>query len=195
MFSRAIVGILLATSAVSSEPCNAQLRQFGTIDGTISGNTITVLKQDVCTYPFYVKATATKPLKSGEAVALAACEMYRCTNRDLRDQCRKLGENFKVTCKQGTATLEKNGSSVEIQFKYPKEKYKGYPVCEQWEAKDATESFSMKIPLSPTAPPSPTQTPAQSSNQGSALGDKIRCGVLGSMYHSDVGRELHPECQ
>jgi hypothetical protein len=194
MSNRAIVGILLAASAVLSEPCNAQRRQFGTIDGTVFGNNITVLMQDVCSYPFFVQATAAKPLKPGEAVALATCEMYRCTNHDLRDQCPSLKESFKVMCKEGTATLEKNGSSVTIKFKYPKEKYKGHPVCQQWEAKDASESISMAIQLGPQ-PQSPTPTPAQSSNQGSVLGDKIRCGVLGSIYRPDIGREMHPECQ
>ena len=197
MFNRVIIGMLFVASVVLSEPCKAQVKQFGRTDVTVSGGKnpqITVLRQDVCSYPFFLQGTLAKSLSPGESVNIESCEMYWCTNRELLDECPgRVPENFKTPCKEATATLAKNGSSVSITFKFMMEKYKGAPVCEKSADKDSAKR-SVTIPMGSTPPAS-----GQSSSRGPSLGDKLRdkinCAEVGVMYQREIGRQLHPECR
>ena len=183
MFSRAIICILLVASVALSEPCKAQVKQFGKTDVTVSTGgkdgkdpkIITVLRQDFCTYPFYLQGTLAKSLSPGEPVKVEPCEMYWCTNRILLDECPgRVPENFKVTCKEATATLTKDGSSVSITFRYLKEKWAGKPVCKQWSSKEASEPKTITIPMGST-PPASGQSSSQGSSEGPGIGSKLNC--------------------
>lgn len=198
MLNYVVVGLLLLASTFLCKPSNAQVKQFGRTDVAVSGGKnpkITVLREDVCTLPFFLQGTLTKaPLSPGQPVKIDSCEMYFCTKQDLRDECPGLPENFKVTCQDASATLDNNGNSISITYKYLREKYKGYPVCLQWATKEASDSMAISIPMNSTPPAS-----GQSSSQGPSLGDKVRdklsCAEYAIIYPRDMARKLHPECQ
>jgi hypothetical protein len=194
MTARAIFSMVLVAGMVLSERCNAQVKQFGQIDGALKGKEVIVLQQDVCTYPYFLKGTLEKALSNGETGKFKDCEIYRCTNRDLLNECPRVGANFTVKCiNGGTVAVAKNGSSFSVEVSYHKESWRGRPVCEQYEI-TKTAKVSLTVQLVQQPPP-PSQSSAQNPSQGLSLWGRIRCGVLGSIYKDNVASSLHPECK
>jgi len=193
MSQRVIIGLLMAAIVGLSEPGQADDRLStvilgqkltGTVDkhkviADLDGVILTVYGTDSsCQRDYYVQ-TGAHSMQSAQSVTLDACDMWLCTNRELRKICKQ-PDKKQVNCR-GSIEYQQ-GTLIRIVVDYENEVWK-VPGCVNL----GPESESAVIILN---------LPQQSAPQGPKSGGVGDCATLGALYlGSDTGRKLHPECR